>query len=513
MNSQHRPTLISRRRAAKTAGIAGMSLLLSPAAFAQESTPAADTAISTPVASPAAAPVAEPTITNLMTAAIDQLPEAPFTVRMLRITLQPGAITPMHMHHGPEIDMVESGELVVRSQGDAPVTRADGTEETSTGEDVTLAVGDMIYYPAEVGMYFENASEEPVVLLSAVVIPVGPDFVNERITWVDGEPSLEGVSYQKLGDGLVQEQPVSAAMWTIDQVELPAGVDVPAIPGIGMISPVLGNYSFTIDAGMVQVTRAESNMLQPNAVLDTSFSLKEADAAFFPNGVTATSRAEEQQPLTILMMNIEPAEGVAATPAELSFNAGDGTVAGNPGAAEAGQIVTTNADSLNLRAEASTESEVVTQLAAGVEVEILDGPVEAGDYVWYQVRVVSDGTEGWLADEFLDGVGAPEATEGDGTAAEATAEVADDTEASASASPEAAPGQYAVGSTVVTTEDGVRVRPSASTDEEAIDALEVGTELIVTGEQVDDGEFIWLPVETPDGWTGFVVIDFVEPAP
>ena len=91
--------------------------------------------------------------------------------------------------------------------------------------------------------------------------------------------------------------------------------------------------------------------------------------------------------------------------------------------------------------------------------------------------------------------------------------MADDTEASASASPEAAPGQYAVGSTVVTTEDGVRVRPSASTDEEAIDALEVGTELIVTGEQVDDGEFIWLPVETPDGWTGFVVIDFVEPVP
>ena len=511
MKSPKRPLLLNRRQAAKSVATLGAGLFLAPAAFAQESTPPVGTPVSTPVASPDAAPVAaEPTITNLMTAQVEQLPEAPFTVRMLRITLQPGAITPMHSHHGPEIDMVESGELLVRSQGDAPVTRADGTEEVSSGDDVTLAVGDMVYYPAEIGMYFENATEEPVNILSAVVIPVGPDYVNERITWLDGEPSLEGVSYQKLGDGLVQEQPQSAATWTIDQVELPAGVDVPAIPGIGMISPVLGNYSFTIDAGMVQVTRAESNMLQPNAVLDTSFSLKEADAAFFPFGVTATPRTEEQQPLTILMMNIAPADGVTSTPAELTFNAGDGTVAGNPGAAEAGQIVTTNADNLNLRAEATTDSEVVTQLAAGVEVEILDGPVEGENYVWYQVRVVSDGTEGWLADEFLDGVGAPEPTEGDGTATEATVEAeADDP----TASPEASEGEFAVGSTVVTTEEGVRVRPSASTDEEAIDALAVGTELIVTGEQIDDGEYIWLPIETPDDWTGFVVIDFVEAAP
>ncbi|MGD6241006.1 hypothetical protein QUV48_22455, partial [Xanthomonas citri pv. citri] len=135
---------------------------------------------------------------------------------------------------------------------------------------------------------------------------VGPDFVNERITWLDGNPNLEGVSYQKLGDGLVQDQEQTAAEWTIDRVELPAGAPIPAATGISMITPEQGNYSFTIDAGMVQVTRAESNMLQPNAVLDSTFSLTDGDAAFFPNGVTATGRANEQQPLTLLVMNIAP---------------------------------------------------------------------------------------------------------------------------------------------------------------------------------------------------------------
>lgn len=512
MKSPVRRTIVQRSKSATMAGLLSASLLLTPVVVAQESTPPSSTpAASTPVASPEAAPtVAEPTVTNLMTAQVTELPQAPFTVRMLRITLEPGAVTPMHTHHGPEVDMVESGELTIRSLGEAPVTRADGTAEVSSGENVLLGVNDMVYFPAEVGMYFENTSDQPAVLLSAVVIPVGPDFVNERITWVDGEPDLEGVSYQKLGDGLVQDQPQQAAEWTIQSVELPAGVSVPAAAGIAMVTPIQGNYSFTIDAGMVQVTRAESNMLQPNAVLDTSFSLTDGDAAFFPNGVTATDRTDEQQPLTLLVMNIAPVEGVAATPAELTFNAGDGTIAGGNGEAGAGTTVTTNSDNVNMRADASVNADVVDQIGLGVEMEVLDGPVEADDYVWYQVRVTTEGgSEGWMVAEFIDGVGAaaetPE-TIGDGTSGDDAADEA------VSGTP-AAVGEFTVGSTVVTNDENVRLRPATNTDEEALDALPSGTELTVTGEPVEAGDFTWLPVETADGLAGFVVIDFVDLAP
>lgn len=507
MNNSSRSTAFARGKSAAFAGILAGSMLLSPVAYAQESTPAA----STPVASPAAeAPAAAATVTNLMTAQIDQLPEAPFTVRLLRITLEPGAITPMHSHHGPELDMVESGEVTIRSQGEAPVTRADGTEETSTGEDVVLAAGDMVHFPAEVGMYFENTGSEPVTMLSAVVIPVGPDYVNERITWMDGEPNLEGVTYQKLGDGLVQQQPQSAAEWTVSTVEIPAGVAVPEVAGIGMVTPVQGNYSFTVGEGQVQVTRAESNMLQPNAVLDTTFSLGDGDAAFYPNGVTSTDRANEQQPLTLLVMNIAPADGVPAAPAVVTFNAGDGTVAGGGSDVATDQLVTTNTDSVNMRAEATVDSEVVDQLGEGVELEVIGGPVEADDYVWYQVRVTGEGgSEGWIADEFLSGVQAPAETSGDGTSGD---ESASSTPEAGSATPAAA-GDFAVGDTIVTTEENVRLRPAANTNEEAIDALPTGTELTVTGEPVEAEGFTWLPVETADGLTGYVTTDFVEAAP
>lgn len=500
MTSTTESTLMQRGKAAVLTGILGASLLLSPVAYAQDSTPPA----STPIASPEAVVAEEPVITQLMSAQIDELPPAPFTVRILRITLQPGAITPMHTHHGPEIDLVESGEVTIRSLGDAPVTRADGTEEMSTGNELTLTAGDMIHFPAEVGQFFENTGSEPAVMLASVIIPVGPDYVNERITWIDGEPSLEGVSYQKLGDGLVQETPQQSAEWVMNSVELPAGAEMPELQGVSMITPVQGNLSFSIDSGQVQITRADSNMLQPNAVLGTSVSLGNADAAFFPNGVTATTRDNEEQPLTLIMMDVILAEGAPAEAATLTFNAGDGTIAGAPAEPEGPVLVTTNIDNVNMRDEPSVNGNVVEQLSAGTELEVLDGPVEADDYVWYQVRVnVEGGSEGWMAADFLDGL--------DATAAP----VEDDDEDSGDtgADTETAEGEYATGSTVVTTQEGVRLRPEPTTDVEAIDALPIDSVLTVTGAEVDDGEYVWLPVETSLGLQGYVVIDFVVAVP
>lgn len=499
-------TLFQRGKSVLLAGILGASMLIAPAAQAQDATPPA----STPVASPEATAPQEPTVTNLLTAQVDELPPAPFTVRMLRITLQPGAITPMHSHHGTEIDMVETGEVTIRSLGEAPVTRADGTEEMSTGDELTLTEGDMIHFPSEVGQFFENTGDEPAVMLSAVMIPVGPDYVNERITWIDGEPNLEGVSYQKLGDGLVQDMPQQSGEWVINLVELPAGAEMPALQGVSMITPVAGNLSFSIDSGAVQITRADSNMLQPNSVLGTSVSLDDADAAFFPNGVTATARDGEDQPLTLLMMDVVLSEGAPEEAASLTFIEGDGTIAGEDPEPEAPQIVTTNAGAVNMRAEPSVNGEVVDQLDEGIELEVLDGPVDAEEYVWYQVRVNTEGgSEGWMAVDFLEGL---DTTDDQGT--EDDVDTGETDVEDAAGTPEAVnDGEFPVGSTVVTTEEGVRLRPEPTTDSEAIDALPVGSELSVVGEQIEDGDFNWIQVETADGVEGWVVTDFLEIVP
>ncbi len=65
----------------------------------------------------------------------------------------------------------------------------------------------------------------------------------------------------------------------------------------------------------------------------------------------------------------------------------------------AGQTVQVNADSLNMRADASVDAEIVTTLQNGTWATVVDGPVDGGDYSWYQVEYDDD--TGWVAAEFL----------------------------------------------------------------------------------------------------------------
>jgi uncharacterized protein YgiM (DUF1202 family) len=55
-------------------------------------------------------------------------------------------------------------------------------------------------------------------------------------------------------------------------------------------------------------------------------------------------------------------------------------------------------DRLNVREGAGRSFAIVTQLEQGEQVTLLDGPVEADDFRWWQIRT-SDGTEGWAVDE------------------------------------------------------------------------------------------------------------------
>jgi len=65
----------------------------------------------------------------------------------------------------------------------------------------------------------------------------------------------------------------------------------------------------------------------------------------------------------------------------------------------------------------------------------------------------------------------------------------------------------------VTVNSEVNFRPNPNTDEEPIRLLITGEELIVLDEdQVEDEEFVWIPVEDADGESGWVVSEFLDPA-
>jgi quercetin dioxygenase-like cupin family protein len=494
-----------------------ISLTTAPLASAQ------DTA--TPEASPAASPQASPEAVTQQTPPdfqtifvedFEALPAAPLTIRLLRITLEPGASVPEHTHPGPEFGYIEEGTLSVTPTGDASVTRAGGGSAETVSETTDLATGDWIVYPAEVGMAFTNATDSNVVILSAVILPVG-EGAPSSISYASDEASAEdytGVSFVVLGDGLLQELADGPATVTVNRVTLAPGTDMPATDSPLLVSRIDGNLSFTVDSGAVQVTRTATPELRPNAAPDSNFTLETGDAAFFPAGMDTASRADQGGELSYYTLSIVPSSGSDADPAQITFTEptepaatpestatpSDGTSGDTSEGLAPGTVVTALEDNLNIRESASTDADVVEQVAAGVELTIVSGPEEAEDYTWYEVEINDSGLTGWTVADFLSGGAAeaetPEATEAAEESGTPEAEVA-----------------FAEGDAVVVTDSSVRLRTDPSVDADVIGTLEEGQELTITGGPEEADDYTWYQVESADGAiSGWTVGDFLAPA-
>lgn len=491
------------------------SIAMAPLASAQDE--------ATPGASPQASPEAAseqipPDVQPLFVEDFESLPAAPLTIRLLRITLEPGASVPEHTHPGPEFGLIEEGTLSVTPTGDASVSRADGGSAETVSEATELNAGDWIVYPAEVGMAFSNETDSNVVILSAVILPVG-EGAPESITYPDDSVTSDdyaGVSFIVLGDGLLQELPAGSATVAVNLVTLPAGADMPASDSPLLVSRIDGNLSFTVDSGAVQVTRSASPELRPAAAPGSNFTLETGDAAFFPAGMNAASRAGETGEVSYYTLSIVPGDGIDAELASIAFTAptapeetpaadatpSDGTSGDTSEGLAAGTVVTALDDNVNIRESASIEADVVEQVAAGVELTIISGPEEADDFTWYEVEIISSGVTGWVAENFI--------STGEAAAVEGTPEATE--EADASGTP-AAVVDFAEGDAVVVNDTSVRIRAEASTEGEVIDTLEDGQALTIIGGPEDADDYTWYEVESEDGAiSGWVVSDFLEPA-
>ena len=60
--------------------------------------------------------------------------------------------------------------------------------------------------------------------------------------------------------------------------------------------------------------------------------------------------------------------------------------------------ITESGDLLNLRSMPSIAGESLGKLREGEEITVLEGPIEADDYLWWYVQVVDGGGEGWVAE-------------------------------------------------------------------------------------------------------------------
>lgn len=129
-------------------------------------------------------------------------------------------------------------------------------------------------------------------------------------------------------------------------------------------------------------------------------------------------------------------------------------------------VGTVEADSLRLRAEASTEADVLATAAYGDAVVVLE---DVGDG-WYKVDY--DATEGYMSGEYL--------------TVETQADVT-------------------IGYGIVNTDGStLNVRSGPSTDSEKVVALYNGTVVTITG--IDDG---WYKISTRNGTTGYVNSEYM----
>lgn len=522
------------------AALAGALLLTTAPAAAQESTPEAGVLLeSTPTAEATPEPESTPETgatpeaaipnelgTVLMSHEFDDLPEAPMTVRLLRITLEPGASVPMHTHTGHELDLVETGTLTVSIDGTA-VTSVDG-ELSDASETQSLSPGSWIVYPEGTGMSFANEGSENVEILSSVILAVGGEN-QETITYTDSEPDdsdFEGVSYVVLGDGLIQQFPLGGATVTVDQLTVAADDPIPGFSGSALLSKTVGEFAFAAGTGEVQVTRTSAEELRPNAIPGQEFTLDDNDAAFFPSGYQAIERPDGEGDLELTRLLIEPSEPLSNAPAEVTvIQPSDESESAETDASEGdglgvGAIIALSEDGVRVRQEATTDSNIVDGFEAGTQFELIDGPVEGEDFVWYAVRGVGDlsDVEGWLVTDFMDVV-EPAPAEGQQPATDGSAgseDAADDSSATpeATAEPESTPVPVTleIGDIVATTDENVRLRFEPDTGTDIVVALPTGTELEVIGGPEENQDFTWYEVAVVDGEvTGWTIAEFLEP--
>lgn len=382
-----------------------------------------------PLAPGARAQDAAPYDRVLFSAVLQGLPEPPAFIRLVRIVLEPGASVPLHSHDGPEFAYVEQGTLAVEVGGDVVIAQAGGETPGQPrvppqNEPFPMAQGDQIVYPAGVPLTFRNDGPVPVRLLTLVVFPIVEGRVSAA-TWVNGTPeptANEGVTSELLGDAIAPGWPGGPLLVRLERLVLPPGQAIPAQVGPTLLSVELGQFGFSLVDGQYQVWRGPDGFRE-NATPGAAEILGPRQAVFFPAGMSELPRSPGDGELVLLRLSIQgtsvatptaaetpapttaaPAQATAAPtePAQAPTSAPEPTAppAGDGFPPDTEVVVTQSG--VRLRANPSTEAEVVAGLEEGVRLVVTGPPVDAEGFTWYPVRAADDpAIAGFVAVDFL----------------------------------------------------------------------------------------------------------------
>ena len=144
-----------------------------------------------------------------------------------------------------------------------------------------------------------------------------------------------------------------------------------------------------------------------------------------------------------------------------------------------GEVIAVNTDALNLRADASVDSEILATYPYGTQGTVITSVQSAGR-IWVQVQMTDDGNTGWFASEYL-------------TAMSGT------------------PGGGSQSSSSVTVVSGpLNLRQDPGLDGAIVAVYEAGATGLSNGTTHDRDGYTWLQVQMNDGNSGYFAIDFIS---
>ena len=171
---------------------------------------------------------------------------------------------------------------------------------------------------------------------------------------------------------------------------------------------------------------------------------------------------------------------------ELDYVGGssDGWVAGDflslastGGGFAVGDIVAVDSARLNVRSGPGTGYAIIDTLNSGDQGVVLDGPVSADGYTWYQVNYSFGGYTGWVAGEFLSYVSG---------------------------------GGFGIGDNVTVTSNNLNVRSGPGTSYAVIDSLNTGDQGVVLDGPASANGYTWYEIEYSfGGYSGWVAGEYL----
>jgi mannose-6-phosphate isomerase-like protein (cupin superfamily) len=368
-----------------------------------------------------------------------ELPPTRVYLRLLYINMEPGSSNPAHTHPGPELWRVDTGTVTVKLDGPGVLRRGGEDEEAApVGEEFEIQRGDQLTILPSTPMVFSNKSEEEVRILAAVILPAGHqappgiDYMGQT----PAEDDYQGLEFPILADGLLETVPAGTTTLTIDRIRLGSGQTLPASTDPALVSVARGSLEFTVDSGLVYVSRTATPGPSETPVEGgTAVTLGRYDAAFFPAGLSEAPRSENLADVTLYRLTVSGEEGDAtpvaaedvakisvsgpiaeetpeaeatvepeatATAEATAEPTKEPTVEPTDGNFQAGQTVYVSDTDVRLRDAPTTNSNIVTGLTIGQALTITGESVDADDIVWWPVTSPDDETfTGWVAEQFL----------------------------------------------------------------------------------------------------------------